>query len=118
MEKVIISEEKIKEFIAKNDKRVGARLDNYKELIERLINCDIKLNSIYEFIFENDKDIGNKANFYKYVKKNFNISKKKATTTIPKTPKPKSLNLAQPNSNATPFKTPKDILSQEFDLLS
>ena len=37
MEKIIIDEDKILEFIAKNDKRNGAQLDIYKELIKRLI---------------------------------------------------------------------------------
>lgn len=117
MEKVIISEDKIKEFIAKNDKRKVARLSNYKDLIERLLKEDISLNAIYEFILENDKEIGNKANFYKYIKNNFNTKLK------PKTEKSKEDKKQTPIITAT---TPKpnmsqkatSVLSQDFDLLA
>lgn len=114
MEKVVISEDKIKEFIAKNDKRNGAQLDIYKELIKRLIAENISLNAIYNFIFENDNNIGNKSNFYKYVSRNITI---KAVT------KPKEKDAIQKpvTSNLTPATAKsinaKDILSQNFDLL-
>ena len=116
MEKVIISEEKIKEFIAKNDKRNGAQLDKHKELIKRLIAEKISLNAIYKFIFENDNSIGNVSNFYKYVSRN-NYSNIKAVTK----PKEKEVIQKPVTSNLIPATAKpinaKDILSQNFDLL-
>ena len=112
MEKIIIEEDKILEFISKNDRKKVARLSNYKDLIERLLSVEISLNAIYEFILENDKEIGNRANFYKYVKNNFVTSKNKnkpKPTTEPKTEKPTTV---CPPKNAT------SILSQNFDLLA
>ncbi len=115
MEKVIISEDKILEFIAKNDKRNGAQLDIYKELIKRLIAENISLNAIYEFIFENDNSIGNKSNFYKYVSRN------SSNTKAPAKPKEKEVIQKPATSNLTPATAKpinaKDILSQNFDLL-
>ncbi len=116
MEKVIISEDKIKEFIAKNDKRNGAQLDKHKELIKRLIDEKISLNAIYVFIFENDNTIGNKSNFYKYVSRNY------STIKAPTKPKEKEVtklvtsNLTPATATAKPINA-KDILSQNFDLL-
>ncbi len=123
MEKVIIDENKILEFIDKNDKRNGARLDKYKELIKRLIDEKISLNAIYGFILENDKSIGNRANFYKYINRRFPKSKteqlqalktqetKKTTQTITEDRK---------TATTTPItsKTATQILSQDYDLLS
>lgn len=115
MEKVIIDEDKILEFIAKNDKRNGAQLDKHKELIKRLIDEKISLNAIYTFIFENDNSIGNKSNFYKYVSRNY--SNTKAVTK----PKEKEVIQKPVTSNLTPATAKpinaKDILSQNFDLL-
>lgn len=116
MEKVIISEEKIKEFIAKNDKRNGAQLDKHKELIKRLIAENISLNAIYKFIFENDNSIGNKSNFYKYVSRNY------STIKAPTKPKVKEVIQKPVTSNLTPATAKpinaKEILSQNYDLLS
>ena len=115
MEKIIISEEKIKEFIAKNDKRNGAQLDKHKELIKRLIAEKISLNAIYVFIFENDSSIGNKSNFYKYVSRNYSNTKARTK------PKEKEVIQKPVTSNLTPATAKpinaKDILSQNFDLL-
>ena len=102
MEKIIIDEDKILEFIAKNDKRNGAQLDKHKKLIKRLIDEKISLNAIYVFIFENDNTIGNKSNFYKYVSRNYSTIKPVTSNLTPAPTKP---------INA------KDILSQNFDLL-
>lgn len=116
MEKVIISEEKIKEFIAKNDKRNGAQLDKHKELIKRLTDEKISLNAIYTFIFENDNSIGNKSNFYKYVSRNY------STIKAPTKPKEKEVIQKPVTSNLTPATAKpinaKEILSQNYDLLS
>ena len=124
MEKIIIEEDKILEFISKNDRKKVARLSNYKDLIERLLSIEISLNAIYEFILENDKEIGNRANFYKYVKNNFVTSKNKnkpKPTTEPKTenkaehkPEPKT----EKPTTVCPPKNATSILSQNFDLLA
>ena len=115
MEKVIIDENKILEFIAKNDNRYGAQLDNHKELIKRLIDEKISLNAIYKFIFENDNSIGNKSNFYKYVSRNYKNPK------APTKSKEKEVMQKPLQSNLTPATSKpinaKDILSQNFDLL-
>ncbi len=115
MEKVIISEDKIKEFIAKNDKRNGAQLENHKELIKRLIAENISLNAIYVFLYQNDNSIGNKSNFYKYV------SRYLSPTKAPTKRKEKEVIQKPLTSNLTPATTKpinaKDILSQNFDLL-
>lgn len=120
MEKVIISEDKILEFIEKNDKRNNARLNNHKELIKRLVDEKISLNAIYSFIFENDNSIGNKANFYKYVKRHFGEAKAKKVFVDTKT-NDEVKNIKTTTTTTTqilPPKKAKDILSQEFDLLS
>lgn len=117
MEKVIISEDKIKEFIAKNDKRKVARLSNYKDLIERLINSEISLNAIYEFILENDKEIGNRANFYKYVKNNF-VTRNKPKPKPKPTIEPKTEHKTEKPTTIYPPKNATSILSQNFDLLA
>lgn len=124
MEKIIIEEDKILEFISKNDRKKVARLSNYKDLIERLLSIEISLNAIYEFILENDTEIGNRANFYKYVKNNFVISRNKPKTehkpkptTEPKTehkPEPKT----EKPTTVCPPKNATSILSQNFDLLA
>ena len=116
MEKIIIEEDKILEFISKNDRKKVARLSNYKDLIERLLSIEISLNAIYEFILENDKEIGNRANFYKYVKNNFVTSKNKNK------PEPKAEHKPEPKAEkpttVCPPKNATSILSQNFDLLA
>ena len=114
MERIIIDEDKILEFIKKNDRKKVARLSNHKELIERLLSLEISLNAIYEFILENDKDIGNRANFYKYVKNNFSISKK----TKPTKTETKAETKADKPTTVYPLKSATSVLSQNFDLLA
>lgn len=119
MEKVIISEDKILEFIEKNDKRNNARLNHHKELIKRLVDEKISLNAIYNFIFENDNSIGNKANFYKYVKRHFDKAKAKKVFVDTKTNDNEVKNIkTTTTTQILPPQKAKDILSQEFDLLS
>ena len=116
-----INESDILDFIAKNDKRYGSKLNAYKETIERLINENISINAIYKFIHDKDNTIGNKANFYKFINKNF-----KSAKPLPK-PKTKQEDKIIQNKDDINTKTisigkpkPKalDLLSQDYDLLA
>lgn len=110
-EKIKISEEKILQFIKNNSKRKETILNQYKDLIIRLLKEEIPKKKIYEFIFDNDNSIGTQINFYKYIDRNINI---KTSTTVPKQLKDKSKTEIKPEPQT---KSAKDILSQNFDLL-
>lgn len=106
-EKIIISEDKILQFIKNNSKRKETILNEYKDLIIRLLKEAIPKKKIYEFIFENDKAIGTQINFYKYIDRNINI----------KTSKTEQKPLKDKSKPEPQTKSAKDILSQNFDLL-
>ncbi len=114
-EKIKISEEKILQFIKNNSKRKETILNQYKDLIIRLLKEEIPKKKIYEFILDNDNSIGTQINFYKYIDRNINI---KTSITEPKEPKQlkdKSKTVIIKPEPQT--KSAKDILSQNFDLL-
>lgn len=88
----MIDENKILAFIRNNDGRRGAKLDQYKELIERLLTHSISKKDIYEFIKKEDGAIGSQVNFYKYISRNIDASpqlKTKINTTTEQSTVPK-----------------------------
>lgn len=113
-EKIKISEEKILQFIKNNSKRKETILNQYKDLIIRLLKEAIPKKKIYEFIFDNDDSIGTQINFYKYIDRNINIKTSIIEPKQLKQLKDKSKTEIKPEPQT---KSAKDILSQNFDLL-
>lgn len=119
----MIDEKKILDFINKNDKRRGAKLEEYRELIERLLSHKISKKKIYEFIKQEDETIGTQINFYKFIKRNIEInqSQKKATPKNEKGSTPKSIEPKKETREipTTPVKISKiSVLQQDFDLMN
>lgn len=121
---IIISDEKIEEFIKANDKRKVTVLEKYKDLIIRLLDCEISKKKIYEFIYENDKEIGTRINFYKYIERNIESPKqKKEVKTKPlnkqtETALKPTETIKEDNELVKVNKTATSKLSDDFDLLA
>jgi len=115
-EEILISEDEILEFIARNDKRKNGKLCKYKDLIIRLLNEEIPKKEIYNFINSKDNSIGSQINFYKFISRNIPLSKKtKEKNTKP--PLQVNQNKKEIMTPSATIKTPTEILSQDYDLL-
>lgn len=115
-EEILISEDEILEFIARNDKRKNGKLCKYKDLIIRLLNEEIPKKEIYNFINSKDNSIGSQINFYKFISRNITVSKKtKEKNTKP--PLQVNQNKKEIKTPSATIKTPTEILSQDYDLL-
>lgn len=115
-EEILISEDEILEFIARNDKRKNGKLCKYKDLIIRLLNEEIAKKEIYNFIYTKDNSIGSQINFYKFISRNITLSKK---TKEKNTNTPVQVNQTKKEiiTASSIIKTPTEILSQDYDLL-
>ncbi|RXJ97590.1 hypothetical protein CRU98_13230 [Arcobacter sp. CECT 8986] len=103
----MIDENKILAFIEKNDKRRGAKLDQYKELIKRLLGHNISKKDIYEFIKKEDSEIGSQINFYKYISRNIE------TKSQPKT----KINTTDLRNKKTVVKEEKKEIKKEIPIV-
>lgn len=115
-EEIIISEDDILEFIARNDKRKNGKLAKYKDLITRLMNEEIAKKEIYNFIYQKDNSIGSQINFYKFISRNVTLSKKTKEKNT-KTPVQVNQTKKEIITPSSIIKTPTEILSQDYDLL-
>lgn len=126
----MIDENKILAFIEKNDKRRGAKLDQHKELIKRLLGHNISKKDIYEFIKKEDREIGSQINFYKYISRNIETEPKQKTkinTTREQSSVPKELGnkktVVKEEKKEVKKETPivksskTSILKQDFNLM-
>lgn len=124
----MISEIEIQKFI--NEQRNKSRttlktaLDKHYSTIDRLYNHEkISRSSIYRFLKSQDDNIGNMQNFYKYINRRFpkvKTEQLQATETQETEKTTQTITEVQKTATTAPTinKTPTQLLSQDYDLLS
>lgn len=124
----MISEIEIQKFINEqrniNRTTLKTALDKHYSLIDRLYNHEkISRSKIYRFLKSQDDNIGNLQNFYKYIDRRFTKAKKEPLQALETQETEKTTQTIvedEKTATNTPIitKTPTQILSQDYDLLS